>query len=189
MKQRSRSVSPPRSIPSRTRSRTDERYASVSPREGSGKSQRLSWGMAAESYRESPSVRSGALPPAWRRTHFSWNHVTCPISHIKGLTIRSWGPMSCSSDRSATNSSVLKRASLTQEARIASLSTVTSPGACRKVATLHLPLLKPNKILTNQQAPGNSGHPNARPHQQRNLPVTLPRNHEQGREINCRASY
>src|SRR6516164_4752697 len=141
-----------------TRSRTDERYASVSPREGSGKSQRLSWGMAAESYSESPSARSGASPPAWRSTHFSWNHVTCPISHIKGLTIRSWGPMSCASDRSATNSSVLKRASLTQEARIASLSTVTSPGACRKIATLHLRLLKANKILANQKAPGNSGH-------------------------------
>src|SRR5260370_11751302 len=119
--------------------------------------------MAAESYSASPSPRIGASPPACRSAHLSWTQVTCPISHNKGFTIRSCGPMSCSSDRSATNSSVLERASLTHPASRASLFPGMLTGDCRKVATLHLPTKKADKILANQKSAGNGGGPTPPP--------------------------
>src|SRR5262249_25145889 len=71
--------------------------------------------------------------------------------HINGLTIRSWGPMSCSSDKSATNSSVFERASRTHAATTASLFAPMLVRACREVATLHFPRWKPNKNISQSK--------------------------------------
>src|SRR5260370_23812947 len=82
-------------------------------------SQRVSCGMAAESYRESTPGRMGGFPAACRSAHFSWNQATCPISHSSGFTMASCGPSNCSSERSATSSSVRARASRTHPVRSA----------------------------------------------------------------------
>src|SRR6185437_3046980 len=152
----------------------------VSWRVGSRSRQRVSCGIAPESYSASPKERIGSCWHASRRTNFSWNQARWPISHNSGFTVGNKGPIICSSVRSATSCSVRSAPSSTQSAnwsdRMSSPPNDTlelAGSTLVSVNTLKPPAERPERICVGDQVgavvhgvviePDGAGPPGALP--------------------------